>query len=379
MRALSGVGAAEMTFFLRRTIIAMSAGALLASSFCDGSAALAAEEPFYKGKRVTLLVNFASSGPTDIEGRLFSRYLAKHLAGKPNVIVQNMDGAGGAVGSNFLGEIAPRDGTMVGYLSGIAWRHASVKEKARVDILSYNFVAYQPGTTVYYVRADVAPGLKKPADIVNGQNIVIGGLSADSSKDLLLRLTADMLGLKYKYVTGYKSNSSARLAFDRGEISLFSESPPGYRSVVEPGVIANGTALPLFYNPGWNGTRFAEPSQVRGLDMLSFEKFYRDVKGKEPEGQLWEAYKRVLATSSAMQRMIVFPPNVPPEAIKAAREAIRAFEKDPEYASDAEKLVGFVPDYETGDSVQDEVRRALTIKDEERDWLMNYASNTGKN
>ena len=332
-----------MTFSVKRKIVAMSARVLAASLFSNVSAVCAAEEPFYKGKRITILVNFASSGPTDIEGRLFSRYLAKHLEGKPTVIVQNMDGAGGAVGSNFLGEIAPRDGTMVGYLSGIAWRHASVKEKARVDILSYNFVAYQPGTTVYYVRADVAPGLKKPADIVNGQNIVIGGLSADSSKDLLLRLTADMLGLKYKYVTGYKSNSSARLAFDRGEISLFSESPPGYRSVVEPGVIANGTALPLFYNPGWNGTRFAEPSQVRGLDMLSIEKFYRDVKGKEPEGQLWEAYKRVLATSSAMQRMIVFPPNVPPEAIKAAREAIRAFEKDPEYASDAEKLVGFVP------------------------------------
>jgi len=86
----------------------------------------------------------------------------------------------------------------------------------------------------------------------------------------------------------------------------------------------------------------------------------------------------VLATSSAMQRMIVFPPNVPPQAMQAVRDAIRAFEKDPDYAAEAEKLVGFVPDYETGDDVQEDVRRALTIKDEERDWLMNYAARAGK-
>jgi DNA repair exonuclease SbcCD nuclease subunit len=84
------------------------------------------------------------------------------------------------------------------------------------------------------------------------------------------------------------------------------------------------------------------------------------------------------ATSSAMQRMIVFPPNVPPQAMKAVRDAIRDFEKDPDYAAEAEKLVGFVPDYETGDDVQEDVRRALTIKDEERDWLMNYAARSGK-
>ena len=57
--------------------------------------AAAAEEPFYKGKRLTLLINFAAGGPTDIEGRLFAKYLVKHIAGEPQIIVQNMDGAGG--------------------------------------------------------------------------------------------------------------------------------------------------------------------------------------------------------------------------------------------------------------------------------------------
>src|SRR6202023_1802040 len=80
-----------------------------------------ADEPFYKGKRLTLLINFAAGGPTDIEGRLFAKYLVKHIAGQPGMIVQNMDGAGGLIGAQYLGEIAPKDGTVVGYLSGSAW------------------------------------------------------------------------------------------------------------------------------------------------------------------------------------------------------------------------------------------------------------------
>ncbi len=77
-----------------------------------------AQEPFYKGKRLTVMVNFAPGGSTDIEGRLFARHIAKHIDGQPAVVVQNMDGAGGLNGTNFIGEIAPRDGTMVGPRSG---------------------------------------------------------------------------------------------------------------------------------------------------------------------------------------------------------------------------------------------------------------------
>src|SRR5882762_123914 len=80
-----------------------------------------ADDPFYKGKRLTVLINFAAGGPTDIEGRLFAKYLARHIDGAPTVIVQNMDGAGGVVGATYLGEVAPKDGTYLGYLSGTSW------------------------------------------------------------------------------------------------------------------------------------------------------------------------------------------------------------------------------------------------------------------
>lgn len=338
-------------------------------------APVAAEENFYAGKRLTILINFAPGGPTDIEGRLFARHVAKHLAGKPSIIVQNMDGAGGGIGTNYLGEIAPRDGTVVGYLTGAAWRYVSVREQSRVDFLTYRPVAYQPGTTVYYFRSDTVKSYKEPGDFLKASNIVVGGLSADSSKDMLLRLTLDMLGVKYKYVTGYKSNSDARLAFQRGEISMFSESPPGYRSVVEPGMIARGEAYPLFYDPGWNGTRFSEPAQIKGLSLPPFQDFYKKAKNADPSGKLWQMYLHVLAVNGAMQRMIVFPPQTPDAAMQAMRTAISKLENDNEYAQEAQKLVGFVPDYESSATVEADVRKALSIPVEDKDWLLNYVKN----
>ncbi|MGH7812005.1 MAG: hypothetical protein ACREP5_17145 [Candidatus Binatia bacterium] len=69
----------------------------------------AAERPFYQGKNITFLINFSAGGPTDIEGRIVARHLAKYIPGNPVVVVQNMSGAGGVTGMNFLGEVAKPD------------------------------------------------------------------------------------------------------------------------------------------------------------------------------------------------------------------------------------------------------------------------------
>ena len=88
--------------------------------------AVAAERPFYQGKNVIFLINFAAGGPTDIEGRIVARHLAKHIAGNPAVIVQNMAGAGGVTGINFLGEAAKRDALTLGYFTG-PYNHQMMK------------------------------------------------------------------------------------------------------------------------------------------------------------------------------------------------------------------------------------------------------------
>lgn len=61
----------------------------------------AADAPFYRGKTLTVLINFAAGGPTDVEGRLAARFLGKHIPGQPSIVVQNMPGAGGVTGTTI--------------------------------------------------------------------------------------------------------------------------------------------------------------------------------------------------------------------------------------------------------------------------------------
>ena len=83
---------------------------------------------------------------------------------------------------------------------------------------------------------------------MKAQGVIAGGLSADTSKDLRLRLALDMLGVPFKYVTGYRSSPPARLALQRGEINMFSNRHRAIASVVEPQMVKTGMAIPVFYD-----------------------------------------------------------------------------------------------------------------------------------
>ena len=208
-----------------------------------------AQTPFYQGKQLTILNNFGPGGPNGIEARLLAKHLPRHIAGHPNVIVQDKEGAGGLVGTKFLGEVAPKDGSMVGYFTGAAWKYVIEPQIHRVDFRSYEFIGYLSGNAVYYMRADVPPGIKQGADLLKAQGLIAGGVSPEASKDLRIRLTLDMLGVPYRYVTGYRGGANARLALQRGEINLFSESTAGYFTAVEPTLVKSGEVIPLFYDP----------------------------------------------------------------------------------------------------------------------------------
>jgi hypothetical protein len=349
-----------------------------AAALALGVATVDAQEPFYKGKRLTVLINFAAGGPTDIEGRLFAKYLARHIEGAPNVIVQNMDGAGGVIGAQFVGEVAPKDGTVMGYFAGTSWIYVSDPARWRVDFKSYEFLAYTAGTTVHFVRTDVAPGLKAPADIAKAQGLVAGGLSIDTSKDLRMRLGLDMLGVPFKYVTGYRSSAPARLAFQRGEINLFSESPPSYRAMVIPGLVDKGLAIPVWWDDVHEGENPEPQKQMEGLDVPTFPQLHRKIKGTQPSGMMWQAYKTLFEVNSTLQRLLALPPGAPRAAYDALSSAIGRLNNDKEFADEAMKVIKFVPEYPVGPSMKDKIGNMMTASPEMIKYINDYTKNVPK-
>lgn len=202
--------------------------------------------------------------------------------------------------------------------------------------------------------------------------MVAGGLALESSKDLLIRTTLDMLGLPHKYITGFRSSVNARLAVQRGEIHLHSESTPGYFGVVEPSMVKSGLVVPLYYDPYYDGVKFMVPPALEGSSVLPFQEFYRKVRGGEPSGPLWDAYRTNLAVDSAMLRTVAMPPGAPAAAQAALRAALARLNADKDYAADTMKTMQFVPYYETGDDINVRVRRALTVPAEVRTFVNNY-------
>jgi tripartite-type tricarboxylate transporter receptor subunit TctC len=336
------------------------------------AAVAAADEPFYKGKRLTFLINYAPGGPTDVEGRLLAKYLAKHVEGAPSIIIQNKDGAAGLVGTTYLGELGPRDGTMVGYLTGAGWRYAMEPEQHRVDFRSYEFIGYSPGNAVYYARTDLPPGLKQPADIMKTKGLVAAGLGADSSKDMLIRTTLDMLGITYKYVTGYRSSATARLAVQNGEASLHSETTPAYFAMIEPSLVKTGQVIPIWYDPNYNGKEIYLPKVMAGTSILPFQEFYRLVKGSDTSGPLWDAYLTNLSVGQELLRLLAMPPGTPQPAVDALRKAIVELNDDKDFEAESIKMMQFAPHYEIGADLNDRVRKILFVKPEIRDFVHNY-------
>jgi hypothetical protein len=359
----------------RQTLAAVAfAFAILMASV----SAAVAEEPYYKGKRLNVIINFAAGGPTDIEGRLFAKYLVKHISGQPSLIVQNMDGAGGMIGANYLGEVAPKDGTTVGYFTGSAWRYVMTPEKYRVDFRTYEFVGYQPGVSIAFARTDIPPGLKDAADIVKTKDVIAGGLGPENSKDLLIRLGLDMLGVPYGYVTSYRGSAAARLALQQREINFYAESPPSYRALVEPTLVKTGEVIPIWYDPIYDGETFSSSRQVEGLPIPAFHELYQKIRGAMPSGPLWDAYRTVITVNGAMQRLFVLPPGAPPGAIEALRKAVIELNADQAYQEDALKSIGFVPEWISGPETNGRVRQALAAKPEMRAFLADYIQNRKK-
>jgi tripartite-type tricarboxylate transporter receptor subunit TctC len=323
------------------------------------------------GKPLTVLVNYDVGGPTDLEARLLARHIGKHLAGKPNVIVQNIGGAAGLIGTKFLGEVAPKDGSMMGYLTGSTQRYVSNPERFTVDFRTYEFIAVVPSGRIHFMRTDVKPGIKTAADIVKADGLIVGGLGRDQPKDMAMRLTLDLLGVPHSYITGYNSSSQAFLALQRGEISYYADSPPIYHTKVEPMVQA-GELLPVFYDPGFDGVTYSVPKQMRGMPMLPFHELYQKVKGGMPSGPLWEAYKSLLMVNGTMYRLVAMPPGSPREVVGALREAVMQLNNDEAYLEEAQRIMGEAPEYVSSADLNERVRQGLTIKPELKAFMESY-------
>lgn len=343
--------------------------ALIASAGC-AQGVFSADAPFYRGKTLTVLINFAAGGPTDIEGRLVARFLGKHVPGQPTLVVQNMPGAGGVTGTNYLGEVAKPDGLILGYFTSQFFNVLTADPNLRVDLAKFGYIASIEGVAIAYVRRDVPPGIQEPRDIVKVKSLRAGGLSLNSAKDVRFRLQLDLLGVPHQYVTGYNSNADARLAVERNEIQFFTEGTPGYRSQVQPRMVKSGVVIPVYADELVTADgEFRQSAEVP--DIPSFSQLYQRIFGKLGSGPLWESLKTINLTH-AMQRVAKVAPNTPVEAIAALRQGFSQMLKDQEFVQEFKKVTQSDPHFQVGGEADKLIRKLVQAPPEVRATIKKY-------
>src|SRR3954468_13580202 len=98
---------------MTRCFVARSLGVVAAAALLSSPASAQSVADFYKGRTVNVIVGFGPGGGYDLYARTLSRHLGHHIPGNPNVVVQNMDGAGSVRASNYVYAVGPKDGTVI--------------------------------------------------------------------------------------------------------------------------------------------------------------------------------------------------------------------------------------------------------------------------
>ena len=277
-----------------------------------------AQEPFYKGKTISLIIASNASGGYDTYGRLLSRHMGAHLAGNPSFVVQNMPGAGGIRAANHLYNVAPKDGTVIGIFDQAVFLNQLLGVAGmRADVAKFNWIGRMIGNSAVLFAWHTAQ-VKKIEDAFTHELIVAA--SGSSSRLNWTALNA-LTGTKLKLLTGYEGPATAKIAMERGEVEALSLPWPVLRN--ENRDWLNQKKINLLLQAGIEKNADL-PQLPRMLDLAKNEE---DRKVLE-----------IFAAPSLVGRSFVAPPEVPKERVDELRAAFMAMVKAPEFLAEIEKM-----------------------------------------
>ncbi len=164
---------------------------------------------FYKGKTITMIVNYPPGGPTDIEGRIVAQHLPDHIPGHPNVVVKNIGGAAGLIGANQLGDATP-NGDTIGFFTMEMISQVIGNPAIHTRLSDFALVAGVESPLVVYMRKDTPPGVNVATDVMKTKDFKALTLNAQNFNTINLALTLDLLGIKYQPVPAYIGSEGSR-------------------------------------------------------------------------------------------------------------------------------------------------------------------------
>ncbi len=315
---------------LRKGIRAMSQG-MFATIRNLGTAFVLAASPcsvvraepvsdFYQGKSITMIVGSPAGTAYDLYARTISRHLPRHIPGAPTQVLQNMPGAGSLVAANYIANVAPRDGTVIGAInSAVPFQQLFGVTAVRFDAKNVNWLPSPAGFSAVIVVSRDAPA--QTFAELRQKEVLIATLSPGATPSFYTAVFNDLFGTKLKPITGHPSMPAALLAMQRGEVHGFPSTPwpsliRSYGDLYRSGKIT----ILLQYGP-------------ERIPELKDTPFAADLVHNADDRKLLEISMAPLVLGYPY----MMAEGVDPERVAAIRRAMSAVMKDQAFLEDARK------------------------------------------
>jgi tripartite-type tricarboxylate transporter receptor subunit TctC len=271
----------------------------------------AQDQQFYQGKTIRVVVGFTSGGFYDRWSRLLVRHVPKYLPGNPEMVVQNMPGAGGMIAANHIYSVAKPDGLSIAMLSyGLYLDQLVGRKEVQYDARKFNWIGSpEKSEVLMYMRSD-AP-YKSIEDIRKASTPPKCGSTGTAGTDYILaRLIEETLGAKIDTVLGYPGGSEIDLAVEKGEVQC--------RGL---------TAAPYFGREpfiSWRKRNFVNVLIYGGLKRdprIPDTPTIYEIFDKEKTPEESRRVADVILRGGDFGRPWVMPPGTPKERVKELRDA----------------------------------------------------------
>jgi tripartite-type tricarboxylate transporter receptor subunit TctC len=287
-----------------------------------GGVGLAQADPvadFYRGKTVTVLVGVGVGGEYDLHTRLLARHIGKHIPGNPTVVAQNMTGAGGLNMANYLFNVAPKDGTALGVLgNNFPAQQAIASKGIRFDANAFGWI----GSISPTVETMAVWKTAKVTTIEDAQKkeVIAGATSRTAITYMLPHILNELLGTRFRIVTGFQGGNAINLAMERGEVEARNNTWSSWK-VTKAAWLANKDIYILVQA----GPKAKDLLTVPTLDELI---------GNDDDRKV----ATLITSGTRLGRPLAAAPGVPAERLAALRAAFDAVMKDPEFQKEAASL-----------------------------------------
>jgi tripartite-type tricarboxylate transporter receptor subunit TctC len=284
-------------------------------------------EPFYKGKTIRIMVGSTAGGFYDRWARLFARYMGKYIPGQPEIIAQNMPGAGSVIAANHVFNVAKPDGLTIAMpLNSLYVDQLAGRGEVQFDLRKFHWIG-SPAveSVIMYMRADTP--YRSIADIVKAKEPPkCGGTGTASSDYILAKVLEETIGARINNVLGYAGGTEIDIAVEKGEVVCRAHSTSAHFGR-EP--------FDTWHKKGFDRhlVQTSRKRDSRAPDVPTVNEIFDQFKVPANSRQIAQV---VLAAGDFGRPMIVTP-GTPSERVKILRDAFFKTLSDPEVLAEAKK------------------------------------------